>query len=190
MSYVLLGIPLFIVLWAAITYNTLIRLQNHMREAWADIDTELKRRHELIPNIVATVKGYAAHERDVLEQVTQARTRAAAAAPDPASRAADEGLLVAALKRLFMVVERYPTLQASQNFLGLERELANTEDRIAAARRFYNANVRDLNNRRESFPSNLVAKVFKFAPGEFFQIEDSTVRLPPDVRFADQRGSG
>ena len=89
-----------------------------------------------------------------------------------------------------MVVERYPTLQASQNFLGLERELANTEDRIAAARRFYNANVRDLNNRRESFPSNLVAKVFKFAPGEFFQIEDSTVRLPPDVRFADQRGSG
>ena len=178
---ILLVIPLLIAIWVAVTYNGLVRLRQHVRESWAGIDTELRRRYDLIPNLVATVKGYAAHEQQVIEAVTEARTRAAASTGSPASQAADENALVGSLKQLFAVAEGYPELKASRNFLSLQDELANTEDRIAAARRFYNANVRDLNTRIGVFPSNMIAGMFGFQREEFFEIEDASVRLPPRV---------
>jgi len=170
-----------VLLWFFGTYNGLVRLRNQCREAWSGIDTELKRRYDLIPNLVATVKGYAAHERALLEQVAEARSRAVASTGSPASQARDENVLVAAVRQLFGVVENYPQLKADQQFLKLQQELINTEDRIQAVRRFYNANVRDLNTRIETIPSNLVARAFGFQPAEFFEVEDSSLRLPPPV---------
>ena len=158
----------------------LIRLRNHCDESWSGIDTELKRRHDLIPNLVKTVKAYAAHERQVFEQVTAARTQAAAAHSDPAEQARDENRLVSSLGGLFAVAEGYPELKADRNFLHLQEELVNTEDRIQSARRFYNANVRDLNNRIEMFPSSLVAGMGSFRQREFFEI-DSLERAVPSV---------
>ncbi len=169
------------VVWLIGTYNGLVRLRNHCRESWAGIDTELKRRYDLIPNLVATVKGYATHEQDTLARVTDARTRAVASTGSPASQARDENVLVGSLRQLFAVSERYPDLKASESFLKLQTELANTEDRLQAARRFYNANVRDLNTRIEVFPSNLIASLFGFTRAEYFEIEDSGVRQPPPV---------
>ena len=173
-----------VLLWIIGMYNGLVRLRNHCKDAWAGIDTELKRRYELIPNLVETVKGYATHERDVLQRVTDARARAVASNGSPASQAADENQLVEALKRFFAVVENHPVLKASENFLALQRELANTEDRIAAARRFYNGNVRDYNTRIEVIPSNVVASIGGFTKAEFFEIEDSTLRAAPQVSLA------
>lgn len=175
---VVLFIPL---VWVIGTYNGLVRLRQHMRESWSGIDTELKRRYDLIPNLVETVKGYAAHERQLLEEVTRARQQAVASTGSPNSQASDENLLVGSLRQLFAVSEDYPDLKASGNFMQLQRELANTEDRIQAARRFYNANVRDLNSRIEVFPSNLIASMFSFQLAEFFEIDDAGIRQPPTV---------
>ncbi len=176
MLYVVLGIVVLVVGWVVLTYNVLVRTRQMCRESWAGIDTELKRRYDLIPNLVDTVKGYAAHERETLAAVTEARARALASTGSPGVQAADEKVLVDTVRRLLAVSEDYPDLKANENFLELQRELANTEDRIQAARRFYNANVRDLNTRIEVFPSNLIAGAFGFAPEEFFEIEQAVVR--------------
>jgi len=169
-------------LWGAVQYNSLVSLRNCITESWSNVDTELKRRYDLIPNLVATVKGYAAHEREVLERVTELRNRCAANNGPPAEQARAEVQLVDALKRLLVIVENYPQLRADQHFLKLQGELINTEDRIQAARRFYNGNVRDHRNKCESFPSNLVAGMFGFQPQEFFSVPPS-VKEVPDVEF-------
>ena len=167
MAAVLLAPLMYLVL----TYNTLVALRNHIREAWSNIDTELKRRYELIPNLVATVKGYAAHEQAVLERVVALRTRCMANNGPTAAQAADEIQLVDAMKQMMVVVERYPDLKADQHFLDLQKELVNTEDRIQAARRFFNGNVRDYANKREMFPSSLIAGAFGFVPMDYFEVD-------------------
>jgi len=174
-------LPLF---WVIGTFNGLIRLRNQCRESWAGIDTELKRRYDLIPRLVEVVKGYAQYERDVLERVVAARAAAVASTGSPASQARDETQLVGAMRNFFGVVERYPDLKADRSFLALQEELVNTEDRIAAARRFYNANVRDFNTRTQLFPANLLAGAFGFVAAEFFEVDDRTVRAAPAVTFA------
>ncbi|HEY0120092.1 MAG TPA: LemA family protein [Cellulomonas sp.] len=180
---VIVVIVVLILLWAVAQYNGLVRLRNLVQEAWRQIDTELQRRHDLIPNLVETVKGYAAHEREVFEAVTQARAAAATSGAGPAAQAQSENALTQALGRLFAVAENYPTLRASENFQQLQAELANTEDRIAAGRRFYNANVRELNTKVETFPSNLVAGMFNFTRAEYFEADDPQVRQAPTVSF-------
>ena len=175
---VVVGIPLIIVLFIWASYNGLVKLRNQCRESWSNVDTELKRRYDLIPNLVATVKGYAAHERETLESVTRLREAAVASTGSPASQAADEVKLVQGLRQLFAVVENYPVLKADRHFLELERELSITEDRIQAARRFFNANIRDYNTRVEQFPSNLVAGWFSFRAQEFFEV-DPVETAPP-----------
>ena len=177
-ALVVLVVPVIIIIGM---YNSLVSGRNHVRESWSGIDTELKRRYDLVPNLVETVKGYAAHERTVLEQVAEARSRAVASTGSPASQAKDENVLVGSLKQLFAVVERYPDLKASRNFLALQNQLTETEDRIQAARRFYNANVRDYNNRCEMFPTNLIAGMFHFEPAEFFEIDAAIERAAPAV---------
>lgn len=174
-----------IVCWLILTYNRLVVLRNRAREAWADIDVQLKRRYDLIPNLVETVKGYAAHEKTVFENVTMARTAAMSAeqSGDPKKMAEAENFLSQTLKSLFAVVENYPDLKASQNFLELQRELRDTEDKIQASRRFYNGNVRDLNIKIESFPVNLVASIFGFKKMEFFEIAEAIEREAPTVKF-------
>lgn len=168
-------------IWALMIYNRLVRLRQHVRESWSDIDVQLKRRHDLIPNLVSTVRGYAAHEQKVLEEVTRLRTAAVNAAPSPRGSSAAEAPLAAALGTLFAVAEKYPTLQADGHFLALQRELAETEDRIAAARRFFNANVRDYNSLCEQFPSTVVAGMGGFRPLDFFELESAAERVVPRV---------
>ncbi len=172
-----------ILLWVALNYNSLVRVRQHTRESWSDIDTELKRRYDLVPNLVETVKGYAAHERELFERVTAARTQAQGATGSPGSQASAEKPLVDGMRQLFAVAEAYPELKASDNYLALQRELAGTEDRIQRARRYFNANVRELNTRVEVFPSNIVARMFGFVAEEFFEVETSTVREVVDVSF-------
>ncbi len=169
-------------IWVAGVYNGLVRLRQHCRESWSDIDTELRRRYDLIPNLVQTVKGYAAHEQQALQKVVDARAKALASTGSPASQANDENVLAGTLRHLFAISEGYPELKASTNFMQLQKELANTEDRIQASRRFYNANVRDLNTRITIFPSNLIAQIFSFKSEEFFQVE-SSARAAPDMDF-------
>ncbi len=166
-------------------YNSLVSLRVRAEEAWSDIDVQLKRRHDLIPNLVETVKGYATHESDVLLKVTEARTAAvnAAASGSPETQAQSENMLSQALKSVFALSESYPDLKANQNFLKLQEELANTEDKILASRRFYNANVRDLNTKIDTFPSNLIAQMFSFQKKEFFEIEDKNERENVQVKF-------
>ena len=181
---IIAGIILLPVVFVIAQYNALVALKNYIRESWSNVDTELKRRYDLIPNLVATVKGYAAHERAVLERVTELRNRCAANNGSPSEQAVDEKQLVDSLKQLLVVVENYPQLKADQNFLQLQRELVNTEDRIQAARRFYNGNVRDYRNKCETFPSNIVANLFSFkSEGDFFSVPPS-VRDVPNVDFA------
>jgi LemA protein len=182
--YILLGIIVLIVVWAVASYNIFISLINRAKEAWSDIDVQLKRRYDLIPNLVNTVKGYAAHESATFEKVTEARTRAMSAGSLP-EKAHAEGELSKMLKSLFAVAEAYPDLKANVNFLELQRELSDTENKIQAARRFYNGNVRDLNTSVQSFPSNLIAKIFKFGPMEFFELSESeeAARKPVEVKF-------
>ena len=180
---ILLVVVLLPVVWVIVQYNLLVSLRNYINESWSDVDTELKRRYDLIPNLVATVKGYAAHEREVLERVTQLRERCVANNGSPAEQARDEVQLVDALKQLLVVVENYPQLKADQQFLKLQQELITTENRIQAARRFYNGNVRDYRNKCETFPSNLVAQMFGFQPQDFFSVPPS-VKEVPDVEFA------
>jgi LemA protein len=179
----LLGILLVVLIWVIATYNSLVRLRQMIRESWSNVDTELRRRYDLIPNLVETVRGYAKHEREVLERVVQARAAAMASTGSPASQAADENRLIQNLRSLLGVVEAYPDLKASQNFLQLQRELTNTEDRIQAARRFFNGNVRDYNTKVLSFPSNLIAGAAGMKQEEFFEIEDLGVRQPVPVSF-------
>lgn len=162
-------------------YNRLVSIRAHMRESWSDVDVELKRRYELIPNLVETVKGYATHERETLERVTALRNQAAANHDDLGSQSRDEQALIEGLRRIFVVVEDYPELKSDRNFRQLQAELANTEDRIAAARRFFNGNVRELNQLVEMFPSNLVAGAFGFSRSEYFQLDDDRQRAVPKV---------
>lgn len=180
---ILAAIVLVPVVWLIAQYNSLVGLRNFIRESWSNVDTELKRRYDLIPNLVATVKGYATHEREVLERVVELRNRCAANRGPVADQARDENQLVDALKQMFVVVENYPQLKADQHFLKLQTELINTENRIQAARRFYNGNVRDYRNKCETFPSNLVANMFGFKPEEFFSVPPS-VKEVPNVEFA------
>ncbi|HET7236828.1 MAG TPA: LemA family protein [Actinomycetota bacterium] len=178
------GILLLIVIVGVVAYNRFVAQKQQIKDAWANIDTELRRRYDLIPNLVETVRGYAAHERAVFENVTKARAAAASATGSPASQAAAEGPLVAALRQLFAVAEAYPDLKANQNFLALQAELANTEDRLQTSRRFYNANVRDYNQRVKQFPSVIVASMFGFKEEEFFEIEEALREAgAPQVSF-------
>ena len=171
-----------LILWVVFSFNTLVRLKNRAKEAWSDIEVQLKRRYNLIPNLVETVKGYAAHEKEVFEKVTEARSRAMGA-QTPKEKGEAENFLSQTLKSLFAVAENYPDLKASQNFLELQRELRDTEDKIQAARRFYNANVRDLNIKIESFPTNIIAKLFGFKKMDLFEIEEPEEREVPKVEF-------
>jgi LemA protein len=181
--YVVIGIGILLVLWVMGLYNGLVRRRNTVDESWSDIDTELKRRYNLIPNLVETVKGYASHEKDTLERVIKARNAAVASTGSPEEQAKNENMLTGALRQLFAVAEAYPDLKANTNFLDLQKELANTEDRIQRSRRFYNANVRDLNTRIEVFPSNMIAGFFGFQKREYFEIEDPAAREAPKVSF-------
>ena len=185
LTQIILIVVAVIVLWIILTYNRLITLRNRAKEAWSDIDVQLKRRYDLIPNLVETVKGYAAHERGVFENVTKARTAAMTAeqSGDPKEVGKAENFLTGTLKTLFAVAENYPQLRASVNFLELQRELRDTEDKIQASRRFYNTNVRDLNIKIESFPANTVANIFRFAKMDFFEIEEAAAREPVKVKF-------
>ncbi len=181
---VLLGLALAAglgLVWGLAIYNRLVRLRQHVHESWADVDVQLKRRHDLIPNLVATVRGYAAHEREVFEQISRLRAEAAASR-GPAGRAvagAGEEPLGRALVRLLALAEAYPALRADRHVLALQTELAETEDRIAAARRFFNANVRDFNSLCQQVPTALVAALGGFVPLEFFQLSDPAERTAP-----------
>lgn len=178
----LLLILLIPLIWVVVQYNSLVGLRNFVAVSWSNIDTELQRRYELIPNLVATVKGYATHERETLERVIALRNRCAANRGPVAGQADDEQQLVATLQQLLVVVESYPQLKADQHFLALQTELTNTENRIQAARRFYNGNIRDYRNKCESFPSNLVAQAFGFKPQDYFNVP-SALKEVPDVQF-------
>lgn len=182
---VLLIIVLLLVGWIISTYNRFITLRNRTKEAWADIDVQLRRRYDLIPNLVETVKGYASHEKTVFENVTKARAAAMTAeqSGDPKKIGEAENILSGTLKTLFAVSENYPQLRAAENFMELQRELRDTEDKIQAARRFYNTNVRDINIKIESFPSNLIAKIFNFAKMDFFEIGEPAAKEPVSVKF-------
>jgi len=179
---IILGVVVLLVATVVVFYNSLVSLKNRAQEAWADIDVQLKRRYDLIPNLVNIVKGYATHERELFEKVTQART-AAMSAQGIAQKAQAENALAGALKSLFAVSENYPDLKASTNFLELQRELTDTEDKIQAARRFYNANVRDLAIKIESFPSNIIAKMFGFKKMDLFEIAEPAQKEAPQVKF-------
>lgn len=182
--YIVLGVLALVVLWVVFAYNRFVTLVNRTKEAWADIDVQLKRRYDLIPNLIETVKGYAAHERATFEQVTNARAKAMSA-QSVADHGEAENMLTGALKSLFAVAEAYPDLKANQNFLELQRELSDTENKIQAARRFYNGNVRDLNTAIESFPGNIIAGLFRFSQMELFTLGEgeSAAKEPVKVQF-------
>jgi len=177
----LIAIGVF-VLYAIGLYNGLVRLRNQCDNGWANIDTQLRRRYDLIPNLVETVKGYAKHEREVFEKVTQARTQAINAGTVKDQTAA-ENMLQGALKSLFAVAEAYPELKANQNFMMLQEELAGTEGKIAYARQFYNDTVMKLNTKLQAFPSNIVGNVFGFKPKDYFQVDEPAAKEPVKVTF-------
>ncbi len=179
---IILVISVVVFLWVVGVYNGLVKLKNRAKEAWADIDVQLKRRYNLIPNLVETVKGYATHEREVFQKVTEARARAMGATSVKEKQEA-ENILSGTLKTLFAVSEGYPELKASQNFLELQRELRDTEDKIQAARRFYNSNVRDLSIKIESFPANLIASTLGFKKMDHFELTAAEERAVPKVKF-------
>ena len=186
----LVVVALGVVLWGVSAYNGFVKSRNLIQESWRQIDVELNRRYELIPNLVETVRGYAAHERNTLEQITalrnQARALAGQSGGQPSEqRAAVESELSQAVQGLLVTVEAYPDLKSNQNFMQLQRELTDTEDRIAASRRFYNANVRDYNTRIESVPSNVIAGFAKFEKATYFEVTDPIVRQAPDVNFGE-----
>ena len=180
--YIIIGIVIVFFLWAIAIYNGFVKLINRAKEAWADIDVQLKRRYDLIPNLVETVKGYATHEREAFENVTKARAMALGA-QGLEEKGKAENMLTGALKSIFAIAEAYPQLKANENFLELQRELSDTENKIQAARRFYNGNVRDLNIGIETFPKNIIANMFKFSKMEFFQLEEGETREPVKVSF-------
>ena len=184
MLYIIGGVVLLLVLYIIFAYNHFITLVQRTKEAWADIDVQLKRRYDLIPNLVETVKGYAAHESGVFENVSAARS-AAMGATGPQAKGAAENMLSGALKSLFAVAEAYPDLKANQNFLGLQNELSDTENKIQAARRFYNGNVRDLTTAMQVFPGNIIASMFHIQPMQYFELDaaDAAAREPVKVQF-------
>jgi len=186
LSWVILGIILVVFLWLVGVYNSLIKAKNRTEEAWADIDVQLKRRYDLIPNLVETVKNYTKHERELFEKVTQART-AAMNAGTVKEHGEAENMLAGALKSLFAVAENYPDLKANQNFLELQQELTDTENKVQAARRFYNSNVRDFNIKIQTFPNNLVAKILGFKEKDFFEVEEEAVREAVKVDFEQNK---
>lgn len=171
-----------VIAFALFAYNSLVKHRNQVKEAWSDIDVQLKRRHNLIPNLVETVKGYATHERSTLDSVTQARSQAMSAS-SPQEHAKAENMLSETLKSLFAVSEQYPDLKANTNFLELQRELSDTENKIQASRRFYNTTVRDYNTAIESVPTNILAALFSFKPTEFFELENEAEKAVPKVSF-------
>jgi LemA protein len=181
---VLGGLAALILLWATLTYNRFVSLRQQVRESWADIDVELKRRYELIPNLVATVRGYAQYERGLLEEVTALRNKAQANQGSAASQAVDESALMLGVKKLFAVAEAYPQLKADTHYLALQKQLALTEDRIAAARRFFNANVRDLNVLRSQFPTSIIGRLAGVEAGTFFELDRAAERVVPRVDLA------
>ncbi len=192
LGYIVLGIVALVALWAVFMYNRFVSLVHRTKEAWADIDVQLKRRYDLIPNLIETVKGYASHERATLDAVTEARTKATSINIDPTNVtpaqieafAGAEAGLSTALGKLLAVAENYPDLKANTNFLELQRELSDTENKIQAARRFYNGNVRDLNIALEQFPGNLIGRMFSFTKMAFFELpEDSDAKEPVKVQF-------
>jgi LemA protein len=186
---VIILIAALLVLYGIVTFNSLVRLRIRAEEGFSDIDVQLKRRHDLIPNLVETVKGYAAHERQTFERVTEARSNAVAAR-GPEAQAQAENALSQALRQLFAVAEAYPELKASQNFIELQDELTDTEDKIQAARRFYNMTVRDLNIKIDSFPASVVARFGNFGKREFFELEEPAEREVPAVSFGTAPASG
>ncbi len=179
--WIILGIIAVAAIWGVAIYNGLIRLKNRVDEAWSDIDVQLKRRYDLIPNLVNTVKGYASHEKEVFEKVTEARTKAMGA-QSTGDKAQAENTLSQTLKSLFAVAEAYPDLKANQNFLELQRELTDTEDKVQASRRFYNGNVRDFNTKIQVFPNNVFAGMLGFSAREFFEAEGGE-KEPVKVEF-------
>ena len=184
--WIVLAVVAIVGIYLWVTYNSLVTLKVRVDEAWSDITIQLKRRADLIPNLIETVRGYATHEREVFESVTKAR--AATVSPEalahPAMAAQAEGMLQGALKSLFAVSEAYPQLVASQNFLELQRELTDTEDKIMASRRFFNGGVRELNTKIQQFPNNVFAKNLGFAEREFFEVENpAAIQEPPQVKF-------
>lgn len=180
---IVLGVLLLPLIWLIGNFNRFVRLRQHIRESWSDIEVEMKRRYELIPNLVETVRGYAKHEREVLERVIELRNKAVANHGSAAEQAVDEGALQIGVKRLFAVAEAYPTLKADAHFLSLQHELANCEDRIAAARRFFNANVRDMNLLCDAFPSKIVAGMFGFERTSYFELTSDAERVVPRLSF-------
>jgi LemA protein len=181
--WIILIIVVAILAWFALSYNGFVRLVTQTKEAWADIDVQLKRRYDLIPNLIETVKGYAAHESGVFQKVTEARANALNA-QGPVEKGKAEDVLSGALKSVFAVAEAYPQLRAVESFTSLQTELSDTENKIQAARRFYNGNVRDLNIKVDTFPSNIIAGIFKFTKQEFFQLEEgSAAKEPVAVKF-------
>lgn len=184
-TYIILAVIIIIVLWIVFAYNGFVTRVNRAKEAWSDISVQLKRRYDLIPNLVETVKGYAAHESSAFENVTKARAAAMGVSAEAGTgeKAAAENQLTGALKTLFAVSEAYPDLKANQNFLQLQKELGDTEDKIQASRRFYNANVRDLNIAIQSFPGNVIAGTFHFSPMDLFELSDAAAAEPVKVSF-------
>lgn len=184
LPYLIVAVPvLLVMLWPIVTYNRLVSLRNLIPESWSNVDTELRRRYDLIPNLVETVKAYASHERQVFEMIAQTRTRAMDYVGSPEGHAREENELVRSLKSLLAVSEAYPNLKADQNFLKLQQELINTEDRIQAARRFFNGNIRDYNNLVDTFPSNIIASMFQFEHKQYFEIEEAVARALVSVDF-------
>jgi len=184
-SWVVLGVIVFLIFYVIGMYNGLIKLKNRVEEAWSDIDVQLKRRHDLIPNLVETVKGYAKHESGTFEKVVEARNSAMAAqkAGDAKAQGKAENMLSSTLKSIFALSEAYPDLKANQNFIELQNELSDTENKIQAARRFYNNNVKDFNTKIEMFPTNLIAKQMGFKARDFFEIEDVKEKENVKVSF-------
>ncbi len=178
------GVVAAVVVWLAGMYNGLVRLRNHVKNAWAQIDVQLKRRHDLIPNLVETVKGYAGHEKETLENVTRARGAAVSAGGGgAAAQAQAESALSGALGRLMLVVEKYPDLKANQNFLALQEELTSTENKIGFSRQLDNDSVMIYNTRTQTVPTNIIAGMFGFKEEEFFELEDEAARQAPQVKF-------
>ncbi len=183
-TYVIVAVLAVFIVWAVVAYNRFVTLTNRVKEGWSDIEVQMKRRYDLIPNLVETVKGYAAHESGTLQKVTDMRTRAMSATT-PESKADAENMLTGALKTLFAVSENYPDLKANTNFVELQRELSDTENKIQAARRFYNGVVMELNTKLASFPSNLIGNMFGFKSSDFFQLgaDESAAKEPVKVNF-------
>ncbi|PIR89519.1 MAG: hypothetical protein COU07_01300 [Candidatus Harrisonbacteria bacterium CG10_big_fil_rev_8_21_14_0_10_40_38] len=181
--YILIGVAVVLILWVIGAYNGFVKLRNREKQAESDIDVQTKRRYDLIPNLVETVKGYMKQEQTVLENVTKARTMAMQSGGTALDKANTENQLTGALKSLFAVAESYPDLKSNQNFLELQREISDTENKIMAARRFYNSVVQELNTKIESFPSNIIAGMFHFKKENFFEVNDSVEREPVNVKF-------